>query len=248
MPTTTRRIALHTDLTSIASPSGVVAASRTLLARADPHAPEVVRLFRVRDCVAFGLKDERAPGYLRARAAAHDAGFEVTSRVEGGRAIAAGPSTLGIAWTIPGADGRARIRPRFSMLAAVIADALRAVGVAAEVGPVAGEYCPGDFSVGVGGRSKLAGLGQRVTASGAHLGAFVVIDDAERLRAVLTRVNMALAIAWAPESLGGAADHARGVTLEDVARAVASEFTRRFAVEPIAQGWSAASAVPGGHR
>jgi len=119
------------------------------------------------------------------------------------------------------------------------------------VGPVAGEYCPGDFSVGVGGRSKLAGLGQRVTASGAHLGAFVVVDDADRLRAVLTRVNAALAIPWAPASLGSAAEHASGVTVEDVARAVEVELARRFAIQPDAPGEDGRHtepAMPGGHR
>ena len=62
--------------------------------------------------------------------------------------------------------------------------------------------------------------------------AFVVVDDASRLRDVLTTVNAALEIPWEPMSLGSAADHASGVTVADVARAIESELASRFAVEP----------------
>ncbi len=222
-----RPIVLRAAIDAVVAPAEVVAASRALLER--PPAGDVVRLFRTRACVAFGPKDERASGYSRAVEAAQAAGFEPVPRLEGGRAVATGPATLGIAWTVPGGDGRARIRPRFSMLAAIVAEALRELGVAAEVGPVAGEYCPGDFSVGVGGRVKVAGLGQRVTAGGSHLGAFVVVDDAVQLREVLAPVNEALGVAWEPRSLGSVADLVGpGVGLEAVARAVEGAFGRRF--------------------
>ena len=261
MSTTPRRIALRSETASIARPAEVVEVSRALLSGARAGEPEVVRLFRVSECVAFGPKDVRAPGYAHALECARDAGFEAVPRVEGGRAIAAGPSTLGIAWTIPGGDGRARIRPRFSMLASIVADALRALGIDAEVGPVAGEYCPGDFSVGVAGRVKLAGLGQRVTAAGVHLGAFVVVDDADRLREVLTSVNAALEIPWVPASLGSVAELASGVTVEDVARAVTASFRARSGLDVHAEhkqehaqdhaqdhARTGREAVPGGHR
>lgn len=239
---------MRSDVASVRPPADIVVESRTLLERARLSDQETVRLFCVEECVAFGLKDVHAAGYERAREAARSAGFAPVPRVEGGRAIVASPATLGVAWTIPGADGRARIRPRFSLLAAIVADALRALGIEAEVGPVQGEYCPGDFSVGVGGRTKLAGLGQRVTAAGAHLGAFVVVDDASRLRDVLTTVNAALEIPWEPMSLGSAADHASGVTVADVARAIESELASRFAVEPFEHNAQMLSATQGEHR
>jgi lipoate-protein ligase A len=230
-----REVELRVDLAP-ADPAAVVAESRALLAATAgaEQGRAVVRLFRVRDCVAFGPQDERAPAYARALAAARGAGYAAVPRVEGGRAIAAGPGVLGIAWTVADREARARIRPRFSLLAGVIAEALRTLGVDAEVGPVAGEYCPGDFSVGAGGRVKLAGLGQRVTASGAHLGAFVVIEDAARLRAVLGAVYGALGIAWQPASLGCVRDLRGESGIEDVASALVAALGRHVELRPAA--------------
>jgi lipoate-protein ligase A len=239
-----RPVELRVDL-ALTDPAAVVAESRTLLAATAgaEQARELVRLFRVRDCVAFGPQDERAQGHARALEAARAAGFAAVPRVEGGRAVAAGPGVLGIAWTIADREARARIRPRFSLLAAVIAEALRAQGVDAAVGPVAGEYCPGDFSVGAGGRVKLAGLGQRVTASGAHLGAFVVIEEAARLRAVLGDVYGALGIAWQPASLGCVRDLRGESGVEDVARALVGALGRHVELLPAAAASSTAGSV-----
>lgn len=188
------------------APARAIEASHALLEAAAASDIETVRLFRVSSCVAFGPRDERAADFEHAVELAQSAGFEAVPRVEGGRAVAADPDTLCIAWTIPDRDGRSRIRPRFSLLAATVAEALRALGVDAEVGAIPGEYCPGDFSIGVGARLKLVGLGQRVTTGAVHLGAFIVVDGSPRLREVLTAVNGALGVEWDPRSLGSVAD------------------------------------------
>ena len=40
--------------------------------------------------------------------------------------------------------------------------ALQRLGLDARLGELAGEYCPGEFSVNLAGRSKVMGVGQRV--------------------------------------------------------------------------------------
>ncbi len=212
-----------------------VARSRATLAAVGAGGPETLRLFRVAPCVAFGPQDEHQPGYARALEVARAAGYEAVARVEGGRAIAAHTATLAIAWTIPGADGRARIRPRFSQLAALLAEALRESGVDAGVGAVPGEYCPGDFSVNARDVVKLVGLGQRVTGGATHLGAFVVVDGASELRRVLAVVYDALDVAWAPASLGSVASElGHPVQVDDVARRVIDVFARHVELRPVA--------------
>lgn len=211
----------------------VVAESRALLAEAASGGPETLRLFRVEPCVAFGPADERAVGYAHALEIARVEGFEAVPRVEGGRAIAADAGTLGLAWTIPGDDARARIRPRFSFLAAVLAEALRTLDIDARVGPVRGEYCAGDFSVNARDAVKLAGLGQRVTARGAHLGASIVVDGASRLCGVLTGVYGALDLDWEPASLGSVTSEAGGgVDVQTVASAVIEALGRHIDLRP----------------
>ena len=163
-PSSRRSIDVTCEVATPLAPAAAVARSRAALGDAGAGGRETLRLFRVTPCVAFGPKDERAAGYARALEVASAAGYEGVARLEGGRAIAANESTLEIAWTIPGGDGRARIRPRFSQLAALLAEALRDLGVDARVGAVRGEYCPGDFSVNARDAVKLIGLGQRVTA------------------------------------------------------------------------------------
>jgi lipoate-protein ligase A len=69
---------------------------------------------------------------------------------------------------------------------------------------VAGEYCPGRWSVNEGGLRKLAGIGQRVIHGGAHVGTVLVAEDAESLRDVLEPVYEALELEWDPSTVGAA--------------------------------------------
>lgn len=51
----------------------------------------------------------------------------------------------------------------------------------ARVGQVDGEYCPGEFSINVGGRAKVVGSAQRVTGTGALFSTVVqvVVGDTD---------------------------------------------------------------------
>jgi octanoyl-[GcvH]:protein N-octanoyltransferase len=182
--------------------------------------PETVRLARPWRVVTFGKRDVISPGYPAALRAARHAGFEAVLRLGGGRAAAFHEGTVVLAHAMPDDDPRPRIHARFEREAELVAGALRGLGVDARVGEVPGEYCPGRYSVNAGGRTKLAGLGQRLIAGGAHVGAVIVVDQAELLREALVPVYEALELEWDPATAGAVSEEAPGIAVDDVVAAL----------------------------
>lgn len=130
---------------------------------------------------------------------------------------------------------------RYRLVSGVVRDALASLGVDARVGEVAGEYCPGAWSVNAGGRRKLMGVGQRLIPGAAHTGGVIVVDDAGEIRRVLRAVYAELDIKWNPEATGAAAMYVP-VSWEEVREAVLEQWrrARREAGlgEPEAGRWS----------
>jgi octanoyl-[GcvH]:protein N-octanoyltransferase len=183
------------------------AVSRAVMHRvAEGALPETLRLARPAAVVAFAKRDALAPGYARALAVARGQGFGAILRLAGGRAAVFHEGTLELAHALPDPDPKAGIHERFEATAALIARALRELGVDGRVGEVAGEYCPGRWSVNAAGLRKLAGTGQRIVAGGSHTGAVIVVDGAERVREVLEPVYAALDLEWDPRTVGAVAD------------------------------------------
>ena len=54
--------------------------------------------------------------------------------------------------------------------------ALCSLGVDARIGEVAGEYCPGKYSVNARGATKIMGVGQRLARHAAHVGGVIVVN------------------------------------------------------------------------
>lgn len=103
---------------------------------------------------------------------------------------------------LEGEGGLEGTHRRFELAAATLVAALRDLGVDARLGSVPGEYCPGDYSVNLGGRRKLAGFAQRVRGRRFTLGANVTVGDPAPLRAVLRDVYAALDLPFDPDSVG----------------------------------------------
>jgi len=195
--------------------------------------PETIRLSRPEPMVAFGKQDAVAPGYAEAGAAARERGFDPVLRLAGGRAAVFHEGTIGLAHAVPEEQPRARIRARFESTAGAIERALRGLGADARVGEVAGEYCPGTWSVNARGAVKLAGVGQRLIARAAHVGVVVVVADAARVRDVLGPVYAALALDWDPDATGEVAAEAPGTTWEQVRDALLAEYAREHELVPV---------------
>ncbi len=164
-------------------------------------APSVsTRVLRPELTVAFGRLDRLRPGYADARAAAERHGFAIHEREPGGHAAAYGPESLVI--EIEGEGGLDGIHARFERTAAILVATLRDLGVDARLGPVDNEYCPGDYSVNVGGRRKVAGLAQRVRGRRYAIGANLTVGDPAPIRAVLTDVYDAMDLPFDPDTVG----------------------------------------------
>ena len=208
------------------------AVSRALLERVSAgELPDTLRLARPGPMVPFGKQDAVSGGYTEAARAAREHGFEAVLRLAGGRAAVFHEDTVELAHAVHGRDPRAGIYPRFEATGEMVTAALRRLGVDARVGEVPGEYCPGGYSVNAGGRTKLAGIGQRVIRGGAHVGAVVVAAGEERIREVLVPVYEALELEWEPRSAGSVAAEAPGIGFEELVEALIAEYGARYGLE-----------------
>jgi lipoate-protein ligase A len=193
--------------------------------------PETLRLHETADIVAFGRHDTITPGYDRAVAAAIARGFTPVERLAGGRAAVFHTGTLAFAWAIPSEDPRAGVTERFKLITQILRDAIRSIGVEAEVGELAGEYCPGAYSIHGDHRIKLVGVGQRLVRGAAHVGGVICVRDGERIRNVLEPVYHELGLEWDPSTAGAIDEFLPEVTVDVVRDAIVTGFQSRFELE-----------------
>lgn len=194
--------------------------------------PPLVRVYRPWPTVAFGRRDSFLPGFAQAAAAAHRHGFAPVIRSAGGRAAAYHEQCLVIEEIIATADATAGIQERFGAEAESQAQALRELGVDARVGEVAGEYCPGEFSVNARGETKLIGAAQRIIRGAWLFSSVVVVGGSAAVRDVLEDVYAALSLQWNPASAGSIQDQRPDVTVEEVQRALLAPLAERYHLRP----------------
>ena len=210
-------------------PALEVAVSHALVERANEGAlGPVVRLYRPMPTLAFGRLDVLRPNFAAAAAAARELGFEPVVRAPGGHAVAYHGGCLGIDEALPERDPIAGLQDRFAASGALLAEALRTLGVDARVGRVAGEFCPGDFTVNARGAVKLVGTAQRVVRHASLLAASVAVTGGAALRDALAAVYDPLELDWDPATAAAIEDDAPGVTLDDVERAVLDAYAARY--------------------
>lgn len=183
----------------------------------------VFRLHSAHPVLAFGMADRIQSGYAAAVRVAAAHGFAPVERLAGGRAAVFHEKTLAFSWAIPEDDPRTGITERFEMVSGMMKDAFRALKIDARVGEIPGEYCPGQYSVNVGGMVKVMGVGQRLIKGAAHIGGVIVVDQGERVRDVLVPVYRALGIDWDPRTAGALADRSAGTKPSDVSDAVIAQ-------------------------
>lgn len=206
-----------------------VAISHSILsAVAEGRLGATLRLHTPGAVVAFGRADRVTPGYHAAIRSARAHGFVAIERLAGGRAAVFHEKTIAFSLATPETESKSGIRERFALIATLMADAFVALGVDARVGQVPGEYCPGDWSVNVGGTTKVMGVGQRLVRGAAHIGGVVVVDDGRRIRDVLIPVYRALGLDWDPRTAGSLADRSPGITPKLVFQSIENQFAERF--------------------
>jgi lipoate-protein ligase A len=204
-----------------------------LLARvAEGGGPELLRLYRPRPTLAFSGRDCASPGIAAAAAAARAAGFVPIRRGPGGRAAAYHRGALCLDHLGSDPDGIATIRSRFAGYGELLVGGLRDLGVDAELGPVPGEYCPGEFSINDGNGHKLVGTAQRLVRGAWLFGTVILVADPEPVREVLIEVYDALRLDWDPATVGAVQSTVPGVRIEDVRAAVRQAYGQLATLRP----------------
>jgi lipoate-protein ligase A len=215
---------------SVPGPLDVAISHSILAAVSEGEIGATLRLHLPGALVAFGRADRVTPGYPAAVRAARAHGFEAVERLAGGRAAVFHEQTLAFSLAVPIADPKSGIHERFEMVANLMRTAFESLGVDARIGELPGEYCPGQWSVNVGGRFKVMGVGQRLVRHAAHIGGVVVVDQGFRVRDVLIPVYRALGLDWDPRTAGSLAERSPGITTALVTRAIEDGFAEQFAV------------------
>lgn len=193
----------------------------------------VIRVYRPHPTLAFGRRDVFLDGFPDAVAAARRHGFAPVIRGAGGRAAAYHDGCLIFDEIMPAEQTIGGIRERFATDARRHAAALRSLGVDARVGEVAGEYCPGEFSVNAGGRVKLIGAAERIIRAGWLHSSVVVVESAAPIRDVLIDVYAALELDWDPNTTGAVADETPvGVSIDDAQNALLGAYRTRYHLTP----------------
>jgi len=171
-----------------------VAVSHALLREAADRGAEALRVWTPPAAVSFGRLDLLSAHSAAAVEAARRHGLAPVRRLAGGRAAAIGPGTVCLGWAHPSPE-MTGMQERYEALADVIVEALDRLGIPARLGELAGEWCPGAWSV-IAGSGKVAGLAQRVVRGGAWAEAVVVVSGAGALARALDPVQAALGLEW----------------------------------------------------
>ncbi|MEX1125427.1 MAG: lipoate--protein ligase family protein [Acidimicrobiia bacterium] len=209
----------------------VAVSHATLSAVARGEIGGVFRLHVPGSVVAFGRADRVQPGYPLAVRAAQAHGFAAVERLAGGRAAVFHGLTLAFSMALPDDDPRVGIRDRFEAISGVMVKAFQTLGIDARIGQVPGEYCPGSWSVNVGGRVKVMGVGQRLVRGAAHVGGVVVVDDGKVIRDILIPVYRALHLDWDPRTSGALADRSPGLDNSKVIKAIVKSLSGVYDLE-----------------
>ena len=182
--------------------------------------------------VGVTRSDTFRPGFSDAVRASHEEGCPVLVRTAGGGATAAGAGTFGFSIIRPASEELGRgIPQRYDEAAALVLGAFSRLGLAAEVGEVRDEFCPGDHSIRVGGWKhgiKLCGIAQRVTRRATSVGGIVLVEGEEKLAQVLEKVYGALGLPFRPGSVGSARRAGNGAPVEAFLEAFAAEAESRY--------------------
>jgi lipoate-protein ligase A len=171
----------------------------------------VLRLYTPVATLAMTRRESRMPGFATAAEAAVRLGFAPAIRPTGGRAVAYDESCL-VFDLISRDDATLDPSDYFAHAGSSIADALGSVGVDARLGEVAGEYCPGEYSINARGVVKLVGTSQRAIRGARMLSGMIAFGSVDRLVAVLAEANAALELEWDQATFGTMLVEAPGVS------------------------------------
>lgn len=210
-------------------PAADVALGPVLLARGLDDAQEIVRIHRPEPTAAFSRRDTRQPGYDRAATAVRGLGFEPVIRPQGGQLAAYHRGSVVIDHVVRQANPSAGLKGRFEHFAELHTTVLAGFGLDARIGQLAGEYCPGEFSVNAAGATKIVGSAQRITRDGWLFSTVIQVADSASIREALTRAYDEIGYELDPSTIGSMDDYVPGISAEAVEQAMRSEYIANLA-------------------
>jgi lipoate-protein ligase A len=194
---------------------------------ANPELGRIVRIYRPAPTVAFSGLERRLPGFQDAVGEAAAFAFEPVIRPAGGRMVALDQDWIILDIITPEVEKTFSNREVYLEFGAVIVNVLREFGIDANLGPVDGEYCPGDYSINARGKIKLVGTAQRVQRGARLFSACIPISISYSVAALFERVNATLGLEWNPETLGGLSDEAPHITADELEEKLVEAFAPR---------------------
>ncbi|GAA2712192.1 lipoate--protein ligase family protein [Actinoplanes palleronii] len=204
-------------------PAGDVALGPQLLRTGRGDERDILRIYSPAPTAAFSRRDTLRPGYERATAAVRRHGFVPVVRPQGGSLAAYHRGSVVVDHVHRAALESPDPVERFQRFAALHTAMLVSLGVDARIGPVPGEYCPGEYSVNAGG-AKIVGSAQRVTRDGWLFSTVIQVSGAAVLREVLTAAYAELGYPFDPATVGAAEDTVPALTPAAVTAAVRAAY------------------------
>ena len=152
-------------------------------------------------------------------------GFRPGERGAGGQLAVYDESALVIDLVAPHPEPRENTRDRYRHFSGLMVKAFSQLGIDARMGEVAGEYCPGDYSVNAEGRVKLAGIAQRIGKHGYHMGAVISVAPSAAALAAVTDAYRMMDIPFTPSTFGAITDLAPSVSVSEACAHIANVMT-----------------------
>ncbi|MEV4518260.1 hypothetical protein AB0K00_56060 [Dactylosporangium sp. NPDC049525] len=185
---------------------------------------ELLRVYSPAPTAAFSRRDTLRPGHPAAAEAVRRLGFTPVVRPQGGSLAVYHRGSVVVDHVFRTPDASRDPLERFRRFAALHASVLAGLGFDARIGAVAGEYCPGEYSVNLGGTRKVVGSAQRVTRDGWLFSSIVQVTGAAALRAPLVVAYRRLGYDFDPDTVGTLEDDLPGVTVEAVTAALLAAY------------------------
>ncbi len=173
---------------------------RLLSHTVEKGAGSFARISRPKRTLALSSRDRSHPNFQRFLEIAQEGGFAPVLRSPGGRAVAYHEESIILDFVSSESEPRSAMSARFDALGTLFIEALDQCGIAATIGEIPREYCPGKHSV-ITKDQKLVGTAQRLVRGGWLLSASVIVRNGLPIRDLLTNIYSAMEFDMNPETI-----------------------------------------------
>lgn len=201
-------------------PADDVVLGPLLLAKGLSETREIVRIWRPEPTAAFSRRDSRRPGFTRATEVVRELGFMPVIRPQGGQLAAYHRGSVAIDHVVRTAKPIEGLKDRFERFARLHADVLSVFGLDVRIGELPGEYCPGEYSINVGGAAKVVGSAQRITRDGWLFSTIVQVTGSASIRGVLIAAYDEIGYELNSSTIGSIEDYRPDISTDAVEQAL----------------------------